>query len=110
MESSKINVSKDAMQLYSLNTDHLTKDVFPCVILGAEPIEVTLFDTLIDAPDPREKLLQDFKESMLIDCTTIIEIVNELISSRNIIDVDLIKINQNLHGLLQSIENDILFG
>ncbi len=112
MESSKINVSKDAMQLYSLNTDHLTKDVSPCAILGAEPIEVTPFDTLIDAPDPGEKLLQDFKESMLIDCTATIEIFNELISSRDIIDndINLTKINQNLHTLLQSIENDVLFG
>lgn len=112
MESSKINVSKDAMQLYSLNTNPLTKDVSPCVILGAEPIEVTPFDTLMDAPDPGEKLLQDFKRSMLIDCTVTIEIFNELISSRDIIDDDIIltKINQNLHTLLQSIENDVLFG
>ncbi len=112
MENSKINASKDFMQLYSLSTNNLTKEVPPCVILGAEPIKVTPFDTLIDAQVPGEELLQDFKKSMLIDCTATIEIVNELISSRNIIDNDmkLTKINQNLHALLQLIENDVIFG
>ena len=105
MEITKNRVVINASQTSLLYTTNSTGS-YPQkgnVCIGA--VKPTVFGVSENTEILEDRTLQEFKECMLVNCTELILILNELHLSKSIVDVDLSKEYESFHLLLQGIKD-----
>lgn len=96
-----MNASQTSLLYTTKSTGSLSQEGKACI--GA--VKPTVFGISGNTEILEDRILQEFKESMLVNCTELIRILNELHLSKSIVDVDLSKEYESFQLLLQKIKD-----